>query len=157
MSQEIASKRAELNATLKEAMKAKDEATLNTVRMIISKMKEQDIEARVKGNMDGIDDNQLLSLMQGMVKQRQESAKMYKDGGRPELAEKEEAEIVIIEKFLPVQLSDDEVAAIIAKIIETTGASSIKDMGKVMGEIKANYAGQLDMGKAGAIIKQKLA
>jgi len=157
MSQEIASKRAELNASLKEAMKAKDEMTLNTVRMVISKMKEQDIEARVKGNMDGIDDSQILSLMQGMIKQRQESAKMYKDGGRPELAEKEEAEIVIIEKFLPAQLSEEEIAGVIVDLIAATGANSIKDMGKIMGELKAKYAGQLDMGKAGAIIKQKLA
>ncbi|MDY0029921.1 MAG: GatB/YqeY domain-containing protein [Pseudobdellovibrionaceae bacterium] len=157
MSQEIASKRAELNASLKEAMKAKDEMTLNTVRMVISKMKEQDIEARVKGNMDGIDDSQILSLMQGMIKQRQESAKMYKDGGRPELAEKEEAEIVIIEKFLPAQLSEEEIAGVIVDLIAATGANSIKDMGKIMGELKAKYAGQLDMGKAGTIIKQKLA
>jgi len=157
MSQEIASKRAELNASLKEAMKAKDEMTLNTVRMVISKMKEQDIEARVKGNMDGIDDSQILSLMQGMIKQRQESAKMYKDGGRPELAEKEEAEITIIEKFLPAQLSEEEIAGVIVDLIAATGANSIKDMGKIMGELKAKYAGQLDMGKAGAIIKQKLA
>ncbi len=157
MSQEISSKRTELSNALKEAMKAKDEQTLGTVRMIISKMKEQDIEARVKGNMDGIEDGQILSLMQGMVKQRQESAKMYRDGGRPELAEKEEGEITIIEKFLPAQMSDDEIAATIANLIAATGASSIKDMGKVMGELKAKYAGQLDMGKAGAIIKQKLA
>ncbi|OIN86338.1 MAG: glutamyl-tRNA amidotransferase [Alphaproteobacteria bacterium CG1_02_46_17] len=157
MSQEILSKRAELSSALKEAMKAKDEQTLGTVRMIISKMKEQDIEARVKGNMDGIEDGQILSLMQGMIKQRQESAKMYQEGGRPELAEKEEAEIVIIEKFLPTQMSDDDIAATIVDLIASTGAASIKDMGKVMGELKAKYAGQLDMGKAGAIIKQKLA
>ncbi|HOO50347.1 MAG TPA: GatB/YqeY domain-containing protein [Alphaproteobacteria bacterium] len=157
MSQEIASKRTELNTAMKEAMKAKDEATLGTVRMIISKMKEQDIEARVKGNMDGIDDSQILSLMQGMIKQRQESAKMYKDGGRDELAAKEEAEIAIIEKFLPAQLSEEEIAGVIVDLIAATGANSIKDMGKIMGELKAKYAGQLDMGKAGAIIKQKLA
>ncbi len=157
MSQEILSKRAELSSALKEAMKAKDEQTLGTVRMIISKMKEQDIEARVKGNMDGIEDGQILSLMQGMIKQRQESAKMYQEGGRPELAEKEEAEIVIIEKFLPAQMSDDDIAATIVDLIASTGAASIKDMGKVMDELKAKYAGQLDMGKAGAIIKQKLA
>lgn len=153
----MSEKRTELNAALKEAMKAKDEMTLNTVRMIISKMKEQDIEARVKGNMDGIPDAQILSLMQGMVKQRQESAKMYRDGSRPELAEKEDAEIVIIEKFLPKQMSDDEIAAVVAELIVKTGAAGIKDMGKIMGELKNNYAGQLDMGKAGDLIKQKLA
>ena len=146
-----------MNAALKEAMKAKDEMTMNTIRMVISKMKEQDIEARVKGNMDGIDDGQLLSIMQGMIKQRQESAKMYRDGHRPELAEKEEAEIKIIEKFLPAQMSDDEVTAAVQGIIAATGAAGIKDMGKVMGELKAKYAGQCDMAKAGAVVKQKLA
>lgn len=152
----MSEKRNELNAALKEAMKAKDEMTLNTVRMIISKMKEQDIEARVKGNMDGIPDPQILSLMQGMVKQRQESAKMYRDGARPELADKEEAEIVIIEKFLPKQMSDDEIGAVVVDLIARTGAASVKDMGKVMAELKAHYAGQLDMAKAGAVIKEKL-
>ncbi|HNQ92502.1 MAG TPA: GatB/YqeY domain-containing protein [Alphaproteobacteria bacterium] len=153
----MSEKRTELNTALKEAMKAKDEVTLNTIRMVISKMKEQDIEARVKGNMDGIDDGQLLSIMQGMIKQRQESAKMYRDGNRPELAEKEEAEIGVIEKFLPAQMSDDEVATAIQGIIAATGAAGIKDMGKVMGELKSKYAGQCDMAKAGAVVKQKLA
>ncbi|HRK98722.1 MAG: GatB/YqeY domain-containing protein [Alphaproteobacteria bacterium] len=153
----MSEKRTELSTALKEAMKAKDEKTLGTVRMIISKMKEQDIEARVKGNMEGIDDGQILSLMQGMIKQRQESAKMYIDGARPELAAKENEEIAIIEKFLPAQMSDDDIAAAIIGLIASTEATSIKDMGKVMGELKAKYAGQLDMGKAGAIIKQKLA
>lgn len=153
----MSEKRTELSTQLKEAMKAKDEMTMTTIRMIISKMKEQDIEARVKGNMDGISDGELMSLMQGMIKQRQESSKMYKDGGRPELAEREEAEIAIIEKFLPPQMSDDEVATVIAGIISATGAAGIKDMGKVMAELKTKYAGQLDMGKAGAVVKQKLA
>ena len=92
--------RTTLTNVMKESMKSKDELTLNTVRMIISKMKAEDIEARPKGNMDGISDAEILSLMQNMVKQRQESSKMYRDGGRPELAEKEDAEIKVIEKFL---------------------------------------------------------
>lgn len=153
----MSEKRTELTNAMKDAMRAKDELTLNTVRMIISKMKAEDIEARPKGNMDGISDNEILSLMQGMVKQRQESAKMYRDGGRPELAEKEDAEIAIIEKFLPAQMSDADVESAVAELIASVGASGIKDMGKVMAELKANYAGQLDMGKAGAIVKQKLA
>lgn len=153
----MSEKRTELTNAMKDAMRAKDELTLNTVRMIISKMKAEDIEARPKGNADGISDGEILSLMQGMVKQRQESAKMYRDGGRPELAEKEEAEIAVIEKFLPAQMSDDEVAAAVAGLIAATGAAGIKDMGKVMAELKAKYAGQLDMGKAGAVVKQKLA
>lgn len=153
----MSEKRTELTNAMKEAMKAKDELRLNTVRMIIAKMKEQDINDRANGNQDGISDGALLSLMQGMIKQRQESAKVYRDGGRPELAEKEDAEIVIIESFLPAQMSDDEVAAAVAGLIASTGASGVKDMGKVMAELKAKYAGQLDMGKAGAVVKQKLA
>lgn len=149
--------RENLSQTLKTAMKAKDENTLTTVRMIISKMKERDIEARVSGNMNGIADPELLTLMQGMIKQRQESAKMYRDGGRPELADKEDAEIKIIEKFLPAQMNDDEIADVIAGIIAKTGAAGVKDMGKIMAELKANYAGQLDMAKAGTVVKQKLA
>lgn len=149
--------RENLTQSLKTAMKAKDENTLTTVRMIISKMKERDIEARVSGNMNGIADPELLSLMQGMIKQRQESAKMYRDGGRPELADKEDAEIVIIEQFLPAQLGDAEIADVIAAIIAKTGAAGVKDMGKIMAELKANYAGQMDMAKAGAVVKQKLA
>lgn len=149
--------RENLTQSLKTAMKAKDENTLTTVRMIISKMKERDIEARVSGNMNGIADPELLSLMQGMIKQRQESAKMYRDGGRPELADKEDAEIVIIEQFLPAQLGDAEIADVIAAIIAKIGAAGVKDMGKIMTELKANYAGQMDMAKAGAVVKQKLA
>ncbi|MBL8638921.1 MAG: GatB/YqeY domain-containing protein [Alphaproteobacteria bacterium] len=153
----MSSIRENLSQTLKTAMKAKDENTLTTVRMIISKMKERDIEARVSGNMNGIADPELLTLMQGMIKQRQESAKMYRDGGRPELADKEDAEIKIIEQFLPAQMNDDQIADVIAGIIAKTGAAGVKDMGKIMAELKANYAGQLDMAKAGAVVKQKLA
>lgn len=153
----MSEKRTELTNAMKDAMRAKEELTLNTVRMIISKMKEQDIEARAKGNMDGIGDGEILSLMQGMIKQRQESAKVYREGGRPELAAKEDAEIVVIEKFLPAQLSETEVENAVAGLITATGASGIKDMGKVMAELKAQYAGQLDMAKAGTVVKQKLA
>lgn len=153
----MSEKRTELTNAMKDAMRAKDELALNTIRMIISKAKAEDIEARAKGNMDGIGDGEVLSLMQGMIKQRQESAKMYRDGGRPELADKEDAEIKVIERFLPAQMSDDDMAAAIAAVITASGASSIKDMGKVMAEVKAKYAGQLDMAKAGVIVKQKLA
>ena len=153
----MSEKRTELTNALKEAMKAKDELVMNTIRMVIAKMKEQDIEARAKGNMDGISDGEILSLMQNMIKQRQESAKMFRDGGRPELAEKEDNEIKVIEKFLPAQLSDEEMQKVVEQLVAATGATSIRDMGKVMAELKAKYAGQLDMAKAGAVIKQKLA
>jgi uncharacterized protein YqeY len=153
----MSEKRTELNNSLKEAMKARDELRMNTIRMIIAKMKEHDIEARAKGNADGIGDGEILSIMQGMVKQRQESAKVYREGHRPELADKEDAEIKIIEGFLPKQLSDEEVSGAVAGIISATGAAGIKDMGKVMAELKTKYAGQMDMAKAGAVVKQKLA
>lgn len=153
----MSEKRTELTNAMKEAMKAKDQLTLDTVRMILAKVKDQDINARSSGNQDGISDGDIASLLQNMIKQRLESAKMYKDGNRPELAEKEESEIKVIETFLPKQLSDAEIQSVVEQIVVATGASSIKDMGKVMGELKAKYAGQLDMGKAGAVIKQKLA
>ncbi len=149
-------KRTEITNAMKEAMKARDEMRLSTARLIIAKMKEQDIEARVKGNMDGIGDSEILSMMQGMIKQRQESAKIYREGNRAELAEKEEAEIKVIESFLPAQLSDSDVDKIVGELVEKSGATSIKDMGKVMAELKAHYAGQIDMAKAGAVVRAKL-
>ena len=149
-------KRTEITAAMKDAMKAKDELTLSTTRLILSKMKDLDIEDRVKGNPNGIGDAQILSMMQGMIKQRQESAKVYIEGKRPELAEKENNEIKIIEKFLPSQLSDAEIEKVVEEIIAKTGATSVKDMGKIMAVLKSDYAGQLDMGKAGAVIKAKL-
>ncbi len=153
----MSEKRTELNNSMKEAMKARDEITLGTVRMVLAKIKDQDIAARSTGNQDGISDGEIASLLQNMIKQRQESAKMYRDGNRPELAEQEDKEISVIEKYLPKQLSDAEIQKVVEDLISSTGAASIKDMGKVMGELKANYAGQLDMGKAGAVLKQKLA
>jgi hypothetical protein len=119
-------------------------------------MKDKDINSRTDGRNDGIDESTLLSMLQSMIKQRLESAKIFRENNRPELAEKEEAEIKVIEEFLPQQLSDDDVAKVIGDIIAATGAAGIKDMGKVMGELKAKYAGQVDMAKAGAVIKQKL-
>jgi uncharacterized protein len=149
-------KRTEIQTAMKEAMKSKDEIALGTTRMIIAKMKEQDIEARVKGNMTGIGDSEILSLLQNMVKQRQESAKIYKEGNRLDLADKEEAEIKVLERFLPTQLSDEDAKSVIQALVKETGASSIKDMGKVMAEVKAKYAGQLDMAKAGQMVKDAL-
>ncbi|MBL8638314.1 MAG: GatB/YqeY domain-containing protein [Alphaproteobacteria bacterium] len=149
--------RTALSNAMKDAMKAHEELKLQTVRMVMAKIKEQDIEARAKGNMDGIAEGDILSLMQGMIKQRQESAKMYREGNRLELAVKEDEEIKIIEAFLPTQMSDEEVAGVVATLISSVGAAGIKDMGKVMAELKAKYAGQLDMAKAGAVVKQKLA
>ncbi len=149
--------REKINAAMKEALKNKDMERLSTVRLIIAAMKDKDINSRTDGPNDGIDESTLLSMLQSMIKQRTESSKIFRDNARPELADKEDAEIMVIESFLPKQLSDDDVAKVVGDIIATTGAAGIKDMGKVMAELKANYAGQLDMGKAGAVTKAKLA
>lgn len=150
------STREKINAAMKEAMKNKEMERLATIRLIIAAMKDKDINSRTDGRNDGIDESGVLSLLQSMIKQRKESAGIYRENARPELADKEEAEIAVIESFLPQQLSDEEVARIVSELITSTGAAGVKDMGKVMAELKAKYAGQLDMGKAGAVIKQKL-
>jgi len=149
-------KRSELNAAMKDAMKNKNQTALSTIRLITAAMKDRDIAARGNGKADGIEDDEILSMLQSMIKQRQESAQTYCDAGREELAEREEAEIEVIKKFLPQQLAEEEVNAAIEKIIAEQEASSIKDMGKVMGVLKKQYAGQIDMGKAGGLVKQKL-
>ncbi len=144
--------REELQKALKESMLAHDAATTSAVRLIIAGQKEKDVEARGKGAKEATD-AELMAMMQSMIKQRNDSIKMYLDGNRPELAEKEKAEIAVIERFLPKQMSEEEATAAIKAIIAETGAASMKDMGKVMGALKSKYAGQLDMGKANGIIK----
>lgn len=147
--------RDDLQNALKEAMKEKDMLVVSAVRMIIAGLKEKDVEARGKGK-EKADDTELLSMMQTMIKQRNESVKIYIEGNRPELAEKEQAEIKVIERFLPKQLSDEEVLSIVKETISSVGAESVKDMGKVMASLKANYAGQMDFGKASGVIKSLL-
>lgn len=149
-------KRAEFTAALKTAQKDKDQTAMSTIRLMLAALKDRDIAARGKGQADGIEDAEILSMLQSMIKQRRESAKVYCDAGREELAEREEAEIEVIEGFLPKQMSDEEVDAAIDGIIAETDASDIKDMGKVMGVLKSKYAGQIDMGKAGGLVKSKL-
>ena len=147
--------REDLQNALKTAMLAKDTVTTSAVRMIIAGQKEKDVEARGKGAKEATD-AELMAMMQGMIKQRNDSIKMYIDGNRSELAEKEKAEIAIIERFLPKQMTEAEIETVIKDIIVEVGASSMKDMGKIMGVLKAKYAGQLDMGKANGIIKASL-
>lgn len=147
--------REDLQNALKEAMKNKDMATVSAVRLIIAGLKEKDVTARGAGK-ECATEADLLSMMQTMIKQRNESAKIYKEGNRPELAAKEEAEIAVIERFLPKQLSEEETKSAINAIIAKTGASGMKDMGKVMAELKTTYAGQIDMGKASGLIKTML-
>ena len=134
------------------AMKAGDKPRLAAVRLILAKIKDRDIELRT-GKADGDDDALVIDVLQKMAKQRRESITMYEEGGRQELAEQEKSELAVIDSFLPAQLSEAETLAAIAAIKAELGADSIKDMGKVMAELKVKYAGQMDMAKAGAIVK----
>ena len=149
--------REKLTENLKRAMHARDEITVATLRLIIAAMKDKDIAARTAESREVIRDEQILSLLQSMVKQRQESIKMYLQGGRPELAERESAEIRVIESYLPKQLSEDEMKTVVQQAIVAAGATGIKDMGKVMAELKAKYSGQMDFSKAGGLVKDRLA
>lgn len=148
--------RDDLQKALKESMLNKDTATVSAVRLIIAGMKEKDVDARGKGQ-EKASDAELLSMMQNMIKQRNDSIKMYTDGNRADLADKERKEISIIERFLPKQMSDAEVENAIKAVIAAMGASSMKDMGKVMAELRGKYAGQMDFGKASGVIKTQLA
>lgn len=147
--------RDDLQNALKESMKNKDMTTVSAVRLIIAGMKEKDVDARGKG-LEKASDSDLLAMMQNMVKQRKDSIKMYLDGNRQDLADKEQSEINVIEKFLPQQMNEADMEAAIKAVVAATGASSMKDMGKVMGELKAKYVGQMDFGKANGIIKNLL-
>ncbi len=147
--------RDDVQNAIKEAMKNHEAERLSTARMILAGIKEKDVDARGKGKECAAEAD-LMSMMQTMIKQRQESAKMYRDGNRPELAEKEELEIKIIEGFLPKQMSDAEVDAAIAAVIAELGASSMKDMGAVMAKMREKYAGQMDFGSASGKIKAAL-
>ena|SRR5260221_9264722 len=144
------------NGELKEAMKAKEQKRVGTLRLILAGLKDRDIANRSEASREGISDDEILSLLTKMVKQREESAAAYEGGGRPELAKAEREEIEIIRTFMPKQLSADEMKSAIARVISETGAASLKDMGKVMGVMKERFAGQLDFGRAGASVKEML-
>jgi len=148
--------RERFNETLKSAMREKDALTLSTVRLILARLKERDIEVRPKGNAEGIAEPEIQQMLQGMIKQRRESIELYEKGGRPELAEKERGEIAIIERFLPQQLSEAEQEAAIKATIAAIGAAGIKDMGRTMAALRERYAGQLDPAKASQIVKKLL-
>ena len=143
--------REQFTAMLKSAMKAGDKRRVDTVRMITAALKDRDIEARGQGKE--VSDADILALLQKMVKSRQESMDIYEKNGRPELAQQEREEIAIIQEFLPKQMSEDEVQAAIKAAIAETGAASVKDMGKVVGALKAKYTGQMDFAKASAAVK----
>ena len=148
--------RDEINAALKQAMKDKNSNRLSTLRLISAAIKDRDIAARSDGNDARVSDEEVLAILVKMVKQRQESARVYEEGNRLYLSERELSEIVIIEEFLPRQLSAEKTEAVIAQAIADTGAESIRDMGKVMGILKSKYTGQIDFGAAGALVKAAL-
>jgi uncharacterized protein len=146
--------RAQINDALKQAMKAGDKRRISTLRLMNSAIKDKDIGSRTEGHASALTpDAGLADLFAKMVKQRQESIAVYEQGGRPELAQAEREEIAIIQSFMPKQLSDEEAKTAVAAVIKAVGAASLKDMGKVMAELKAKYAGQMDMAKAGTIVK----
>ncbi len=144
-----------LSNAMKDAMKAKDALRLSAVRLIQTAIKDRDIAHRGAGK-DPVSDDEILQILTKMIKQREESAKMYTEGGRAELAEQEKAEIEVIRGFMPKQLGDDEVRAIITGLITETGAQGLRDMGKVIGLLKERYPGQLDFAKASGVVKDLL-
>ncbi|KQS85641.1 MULTISPECIES: GatB/YqeY domain-containing protein [Methylobacterium] len=148
--------RARFTTEMKEAMKAGDKERLATVRMIQAALKDRDIEARGNGK-EPISDEEILSLLQKMIKQRTESAAVYEQGGRPELAANERAEIAIVETFLPKQMDETETKAAVEAAILETGAAGPKDMGKVIAALKGTFAGRMDFGKASGLVKAALA
>jgi uncharacterized protein YqeY len=147
--------RDDINNALKDAMKAQDQRKVSTLRMVNAAFKNADIEARGAGK-GPLSDDELLPQLQKLIKQRQESAELYDKGGRPELATQERDEIAVITAFLPKQMSEDEVKAAVAAAVKDTGASSMKDMGRVMTALKERYAGKMDFAKAGGLVKAQL-
>ena len=146
-----------ISAAIKEAMKAGDKKKLSTLRLMSSAIKDKDINSRTDGHDSTLTpDTGLVELFAKMVKQRQESATAFAQGGRPEMAQNERDEITVIQSYMPKQLSDEEAKAVVADVITSVGAGSVKDMGKVMAELKLKFAGQMDMAKAGAIVKALL-
>ena len=148
--------RTTLSGALKSAMKNKDPLAVSTLRLIQAALKDRDIAARMKGNADGISENEILSLLQSMIKQRRESIEAYKMGGRMELAEREASEIAIIERFLPQRMPEDEIAKAVGSVIAELEAKTLKDMGKVMEALKERFPGSMDFGKASAMVKERL-
>ena len=149
-------KREKINMALKDAMRRKDQARTSTLRLINAAIKDRDIALRGGDEAGTAGDDDVLAILSKMVKQRQESARAYEEGGRLDLAERERAEILIVEEFLPRQLSEEEVGTAIREAISETGAASIRDMGKVMGALKTRYAGRMDFGAVGPVVKDQL-
>ncbi len=149
--------RASLSDQLKAAMKAREQRKVSTLRLILAALKDRDIAARANGNAEGIGDEDILQLLAKMVRQRRESIKLYEQGGRVDLAEREAEEIEIIESFMPRQLDGAELEAAVHEAIKEVGATGLKDMGRAMAALKARYAGRMDFAKASTLVKQELA
>ena len=141
---------------LKRALKARDGRTLSTTRLILAGLKDRDIAARGQGNAEGISETEIQRMLQAMIKQRRESIALYEQGNRQDLAQQEREEIVVIESFLPRQLDTPEIESAIVSVIAETGAAGIKDMGRVMAALRERYAGVIDFGQAGGIVKRLL-
>lgn len=148
--------RTRITTSIKQAMRDKDKARLSTLRLINAAIKDRDIASRGDGTDEGVSDAEVLAILGKMTKQRKESATTYEEGGRLDLAERELAEIEVIDEFLPRKLSDDEVAKALDAAVDEVGASSIRDMGRVMGVLKAKYTGQMDFGAVGPMVKDRL-
>ncbi len=145
-----------INSAMKQAMRDKEVLRLSTLRLFMAAIKDRDIAARVDGVDNSVSDDEILAILGKMIKQRKDSAAAYGNAGRTELAAQELSEIEIITGFLPKQLNDDEIEDVVKKVINDSGASGIRDMGKVMGLLKKNYTGQMDFGKAGGLVKSLL-
>lgn len=148
--------RIQLTDALKESMKAKDQVRTDTIRMAIAEMKKRDIDARALGNANGIPDTELQAAIQKLISSRRDAIVMYEKGARPELVAKEQAEIAVLESFLPKQLDAAAIEEAAKAEIAAAGATSVKDMGKVMGAMKAKFTGQMDLGLASATVKRLL-
>ena len=148
--------RQRLNDALKEALKARDQRSVSTLRLVLAQLKDREIAARPSGNTAGIGEAEIVDMLHKMVKQCQESIALYRQGNRPDLVQQEEGEIAVIERFMPKQLDEAETAAAIDSAVGETGAQSIKDMGKVMAKLKERFPGRMDFAKAGALVKQRL-
>ena len=148
--------RSELDENLKEAIKSQEKQRVATLRLINAAIKDRDIAVRSEENTEGVSDDEIILILSNMVKQRKQSIIQYEEGGRVELAEREREEIKIIQEFLPNQLTNEEIQAEISKIIDAEDQLTIKDMGKIMGELKNKFSGRMDFGKASEIVKALL-
>ena len=148
--------RARLKDALKTSMKERDQICVNTLRLILAALKDRDIAARSKGEGENIEDDEILGLLQSMIRQRRESIESYEQGGRQELAQQEAKEIAIIEQFMPAQLEAGELVQAVDAVLAEVGAKTLKDMGPAMAALKEKYAGRMDFAKASALVKERL-